>query len=106
MAGPQYVEQQDGAYRVAGTRVSLDSLVHPFLAGRTPESIAQSFPALTLEQVYGALTFYLANRPQVDAYLARQEARFGVARQRSHDANRGLVNRLLEARRNRPAAVS
>ena len=27
----------------------------------------QSFPLLTLEQVYGAITFYLANRNEIDA---------------------------------------
>ena len=41
---------------MAGTRVSLDSVVYAFLGGHTAESIAQSFPVLTLEQVYGAIT--------------------------------------------------
>ena len=47
-----YVEQRDVGYRVAGTRVSLDSIVYAFLAGQTAESIAQSFPILSLEQVF------------------------------------------------------
>ena len=48
-----YVTQIDGAYRIAGTRISLDSVVYAFLDGQPPESIIQSFPLLTLEQVYG-----------------------------------------------------
>lgn len=51
----QYVEKVEGVYRLAGTRVSLDSVVQAFWRGQTAESIAQSFPVLTLEEVYGAL---------------------------------------------------
>ncbi len=65
----QYVEQRDGGYWVAGTRVSLDSIVYAFLEGQTAESIAQAFPVLSLEQTCGSIAFYLANRPAVDAYL-------------------------------------
>jgi len=72
----QYVEQREGVYWVAETRVSLDSIVYAFLDGQTAEGIAQSFPVLTLEQVYGAITFYLANRPAIDAYLRCKEAAF------------------------------
>ena len=51
-----YVTQRDEAYWVANTRVSLDSVVVAFLRGLSPEIIAaECFPALSLEQVYGAL---------------------------------------------------
>lgn len=106
MSESPYVERRDGIYRVAGTRVTLDSLVHPFLEGRRPEEIAQAFPTLTLEQVYGALTYYLAHRPAVDTYLAEQQATYEAERQQSHDAHRALVDRLQATRRHRPAAAS
>lgn len=106
MNGPQYVEQRDGAYWVAGTRVSLDSLVYPFLDGRRLEEIAQSFPALTLEQVYGALTYYLAHRPEIDEYLAKRRADYDAARKQSHAAHRPLVDRLLDKRQRQAAAAS
>lgn len=70
----EYVEQQDGAYRVAGTRVSLDSVVYAFRRGASPESIQRSFPSLTLEQIYGAITFYLAHQEEIDQYLLDGEA--------------------------------
>ena len=41
----EYVEQRDGGYYLAGSRVSLDSVVYAFLRGESPESIAESFPA-------------------------------------------------------------
>ena len=65
----EYVEQRNGGYYVLGTRVSLDSVVYAFLRGESPEGIAESFPALSLEQVYGAIAFYLANQRAIDAYL-------------------------------------
>jgi len=61
---PPYVDQQEGAYYVSGTRVSLDSIVYAFVGGQTAESIAQAFLVLSLEQVYGAITFYLAHREE------------------------------------------
>ena len=41
-----YVTQTNGAYRIAGTRVSLDSVVYAWLNGLSPESIVDSYPTL------------------------------------------------------------
>ena len=59
MMNKQYVEKSEGGYRIAGTRVSLDSIVYAYLEGLRPESIADDFPALTLEEVYEAIAYYL-----------------------------------------------
>jgi uncharacterized protein (DUF433 family) len=95
----QYVEQRDGGYWVAGTRVSLDSVVYAFVDGQTAESIAQSFPLLSLEQVYGAIAFYLANRDRVDAYLARDRDDYEAKRLAARDADPTFYQKLSEARR-------
>ncbi len=95
----QYVEQRDGAYWVAGTRVSLDSIVYAFLGGQTAESIAQSFPVLTLEQVYGAIAFYLANQSDIDAFLAKAKVDFEALRQAARDADPMFYQKLADARR-------
>ncbi len=74
MSLDNYTEQHDEGYWVSGTRVSLDSLVYRFREGLSPESIqADCFPTLTLEQIYGALTFYLRNKPEIDEYLKQSE---------------------------------
>ena len=70
----EYIEQRGNGYYFMGSRVSLDSVVYEFLKGEPPEGIAQSFPSLSLEQVYGSITFYLAHRAEIDAYLERGEA--------------------------------
>ena len=99
----EYVEKREGAYRISGTRVSLDSVVYPFLRGAAPESIAQSFPALTLEEVYGAIAFYLAHQTEIDAYLRDGEQEFEALRQQSRQSNHLLYRRLEEARQQPPA---
>ena len=97
----QYVDKREGGYWVAGTRVSLDSIVYAFLEGQTAESIAQSFPVLTLEQVYGAIAFYLANRSEIDIYLAQVRVDFQALRQAARDADPMFYQKLADARRQR-----
>src|SRR5439155_1365775 len=96
----EYVEQRDGGYWIAGTRVSLDSIVYPFLRGTPPESIAQSFPVLTLEEIYGAIAFYLAHQIEIDDCLKQSEKEFEVLRQQTREAN-PLLYRKLEVARQR-----
>ncbi len=95
----QYVENIDGVYRLAGTRVSLDSIVYAFWRGQTAESIAQSFPVLPLEQVYGALTFYLANKSEVDAYLEQAETEFEALRKAAREQDPMFYQKLANVRR-------
>ena len=66
----EYVEKRSGGYYLIGSRVGLESVIQEFLEGASPETIVDDFPSLMLEQVYGAITFYLANREEIDAYLA------------------------------------
>jgi uncharacterized protein (DUF433 family) len=74
MEHSEYVEQRNGGFYVAGTRVSLDSIVYSFKAGDSPETIRQNFSSLTLGQVYGAIAFYLAHEQEVDANIREGEA--------------------------------
>lgn len=94
-----YVEQRDGAYTVAGTRVSLDYIVYAFLEGQSAETIAQAFPVVTLEQVYGAITYYLAHRDDIDRYLRRRRRDFAAARQTARDVDPMFYQKLAEARK-------
>src|ERR1700733_762771 len=93
-----YVEEHSGAYFIAGSRVSLDSVVFAFLRGESPEAIAESFPALTLEQVLGSLAFYLANRDKIDQYLRQGKGDFERLRQQARQNNPALYARLADAR--------
>jgi uncharacterized protein (DUF433 family) len=94
----QYVEKRDGGYFVAGTRVSLDSVVYAYLRGESPEGIVESYPALHLEEVFGALSFYLAERDVIDEYLRNGRQEFEALRQQARQANPAFYAKLMEAR--------
>jgi uncharacterized protein (DUF433 family) len=72
----EYIEERESSYYVAGTRISLDSIVHAFRRGESPEAICQNFELLRLEEVYGAIAYYLANQSNIDAYLVRQNEKW------------------------------
>ena len=56
-----------------------------FLEGLSPEAIAaECFSTLTLEQVYGTIAYYLAHRPEIDAYLKQADAECEALRQAMH----------------------
>ena len=97
-----YVEQYDGVYMVSGSRVSLDSIVHAFLSGQSAESIAQAFPILVLEQVYGAITYYLAHREELDRYLEARQHDFEVKRSEAREADPMFYQKLVNARKQTP----
>ena len=71
-----YVDQRDGALRIIGTRVGLDTIITYFQEGESPEEISQSFPTVSLAQVYGAIAYYLENKPLIDNFFAEVEREF------------------------------
>jgi uncharacterized protein (DUF433 family) len=68
-----YIDVLSGGYYVAGTRVSLDSIVYAFREGESPEAIQRNFEALSLEHVYGAIAYYLHHRDEVDRNILEGE---------------------------------
>ena len=103
--GKRYVEQREGGYWITGTRISLDSIVYAFNRGAAPESIKWAFPVLTLEEIYGAITFYLAHIQDIDTYLELADATFAsqasALNAKSSAAKPDLFDRLEKARQAR-----
>jgi uncharacterized protein (DUF433 family) len=95
----EYVEQVGQGYRVAGTRVSLDSIVYCFWNGDSPESILQSFPVLTLEQVYGAIAYYLDHQDEIDQYIQKGDADYDAKREAARKADPMFYQKMAERRR-------
>src|SRR3954471_4107901 len=90
-----YVRKDEhGVLRLGRTRVMLDSVVAAFHQGHAPETITRQYPALSLEDVYGAITDYLANKDEVDAYPARQDEVWSRERERAEAAASPVVQRL------------
>jgi uncharacterized protein (DUF433 family) len=67
----EYIEQRNGGYYVAGSRVSLASIVAQFEEGASPETIRQNFPTLSLERVYGSIAYFLVHQNEVESYHQR-----------------------------------
>jgi uncharacterized protein (DUF433 family) len=67
------VVTEQGTIRIKGSRVSLDSVIHHFKLGATAEQIVQSFPSLSLGDVYSSITYYLTHRQEIEVYLEQQK---------------------------------
>lgn len=91
----------DGVVRVAGTRVTLDTIVGAFDAGATAEEIAQQYPSVPLADVYSVITYYLRHRAEVCTYLKRREEQADRVRDEVERRfpSSGLRERLLARRR-------
>jgi uncharacterized protein (DUF433 family) len=97
------VQDEDGAVRIAGSRVTLDSLAHAFDEGATAEQIQDSFPSLTLRDIYGAIAYYLEHRSEVGEYLkARQQEAVSV-RRTIEDRQDPAIRARIRARRDQLA---
>ena len=73
----------DGVVRIAGTRVTLDTVVLAFDEGASAEEIAQQYPSLSLPDIYAVIAFYLAHRDEVEAYLRERGEQAAQVRQRN-----------------------
>ena len=93
-----YIEEREDNFFIRGSRVSLDSVVYGFLNGESPETIRDNIPTLSLEQVYGAVAYYLAHQAEIDSYLKTKQEDFEKARRSQTHVSNGLRARLLSAR--------
>ncbi|NET58578.1 MAG: DUF433 domain-containing protein [Symploca sp. SIO2E6] len=99
MITKEYIEKRNNAYYIKDSRISLDSVVYAFLNGFSPEGIAQSFPLLTLEQIYGAIAYYLGNQREIDNYLQEGELLFEQLREASLKDNQLIIEKLNKVRK-------
>ncbi len=60
--------------RIKGHRIGLEHIIERFRLGMSPEQIALDFPGVGLEVIYTTIAYYLHNKVDVDAYIARINA--------------------------------
>jgi uncharacterized protein (DUF433 family) len=70
--GPLRIDA-DGVIRVGESRVTLDTVIHAFKRGDSPETIVAQFPAITMIDAYGTVAYYLQHQTEIDAYLQERE---------------------------------
>ena len=69
----EFVERRDESFYLIGSRVPLAHIGREFQCGESPEAIRLQYPALSLEQVYGAITFYLGSPEDVERDIEERE---------------------------------
>jgi len=89
---------EQGARRIGQTRVSLDSVVIAYQQRHSPATIRQQYPVLTVEEVYSAITFYLANHDYVERYLEQQQKLWNDLRQKVYQEQSSIIERLRKLR--------
>ena len=91
-------KNDDGVFRIGGTRVTLDTLVAAFVAGATPEEIALRYPSLHLAGIYAVIGYYLQNQAETETYLQQRRQQAGGMRQENEHlfAPDGIRARLLQ----------
>ena len=94
------IADADGVARVAGTRVTLDTVVAAFHDGLTAEELVEQYPTLGLGSVYSVIGYYLRHEREVHAYLEARERQSDQARKENERrfSGVGVRSRLLARR--------
>ena len=69
----EFVERRHGSLYLIGSRVPLAFIVREFQNGEAPEAIRSHYATLSLEQVCGAITFYLGNKAEAEGDVAARK---------------------------------
>jgi uncharacterized protein (DUF433 family) len=92
--------------RIKGTRIDIGFVIDLHKAGQTPEQIAARYHTVELVQVYAAITYYLQNKYEIEAYLTRREQTAEAFRREieSRQPPSDAVKRILAIKAAREAA--
>ena len=90
-----------GVIRVAGTRVTLETVIGDYLNGASAEEIAYNFPTVSLADIHAVISYYLRHREEMDAYLRHAEEEGDRIQQEMEIRfpQKGLKERLLARRK-------
>ncbi len=68
-----FVEHRESGFYLVGSRVPIDRIVREYRDGEQPEAIRSHYPTLSLEQVNGAIAFYLGHKDEVEKVMAKRK---------------------------------
>ena len=94
-----FAERRPGGFYVTGSRVQLDSIVREYLDGEEVEAIQAHFATLSLEEVRGAIQFYLDNKAEVEAAMA-ERAQFDAEYDKTHPNSPEILEKFERMRAN------
>lgn len=98
--------QSTNDIRLKGSRIGIETILYEYIyRARTPEEIAQTYPSITLEQVYATILYYLHNKETVSKYIA-DWLEYCLKSEREQDENPpSFVVRLRKLKAEREAAT-
>jgi uncharacterized protein (DUF433 family) len=64
-----YIERREAGFYIVGSRVPIDRIVWEYRNGEDPEAIQSHYPALSLDQVNGAIAFYWEHKDEVERVI-------------------------------------
>src|SRR5260370_35545560 len=67
------MERWDGGCSRIGSRVPIDRVVWEYRNGEDPATIQSHYPTLSLEQVNGAIAFYLNHKDEVEQVMEERK---------------------------------
>jgi uncharacterized protein (DUF433 family) len=65
-----------GRIRIDGTRITVHRIATLYKQGQSTEEIGQTYPHLSLGQIYTALAYYHAKRQAIESELAAANAEY------------------------------
>jgi Protein of unknown function (DUF433) len=74
----RYVQQRDDNWYIADSRVEVYSVIAAWQQGFSPDEVQESYPVLSLAEVYGAILYYLEHRDILDAFFGAMDARYSA----------------------------
>jgi uncharacterized protein (DUF433 family) len=100
---PDFLARDEYGYiHFAGHRIGLNHVVQLFNDGYSPEMLGEKYPTLSVPLIHKAIAFYLANKSEVDAYVAAENAE--MERQRSVAKQGPDVDELTRRRQEKQRA--
>ena len=57
--------------RIKGHRIAIQHVLNKYQQGMGTNELLHRFPTLSMEEIYATIFYYLANKEEVEAYLAR-----------------------------------
>jgi uncharacterized protein (DUF433 family) len=97
--------QRSDDIRLKGTRVGIETILYDFIHRcRTPEEIVQSYPTLTLEQIYATILYYHRHTDAVSKYIADWLEYCRLAREEQERNPSPAIVRLRKIKAEREAA--
>lgn len=79
----EHVQKREGEYYVSHTHVPVGVVVASWKHGTSPEHIVNQFPALSLADVFGVVTYYLDHQKELEKHFAALQSAYERERLRS-----------------------